>query len=403
MSSAGDGVARSEEVDADPYAFFARLRREDPLHLDADGLYRLTRYEDVVGALRDERLTSNDERWQRSAPFTEEFLGGFESPAAQARREWFLYRDGPDHRRLRAAVAPAFTPRATAAYRPAIQLAVDHVLDSLDGATEADLLAAAIVPLPAMALASTLGFPQEEWRQCVTWVRWVNLNFARRRKPEEVEGMNGAVEELGAYLAEKISRPDRPDLFSALVRQGRAGGLTDDELVSTLMIVLVAGQHVMVRHLGACVIHLLAVSSEEERDAIRRDPARLSGFVDEMLRWDPPSQGVKRVALEDVSIGGHCIPHDAVVVLSLASANRDETVFANPDAFDPERCAPSAIPFSVGAHFCLGAYFAKLEAEVFLEALLNRFPGIAFAGEPPALPVARRGVPALNVVWDRPV
>jgi len=401
MTGGNGRPADDGDVTADPYAFLARLRRDEPLHLDADGLYRVTRYEDVVAALRDDRLTSNDEAWQQNAPFTEQFLGGSDSPAARVRREWFLYRDGADHRRLRAPLAPAFTPRATAAYRPAIQAALDHVLGSLEGVKEADLLASVIEPLPTMALASTLGFPPEEWHQLLTWVRWVNRNFARRREAEEVREMNAAVEEFSAYLADKISSPDDLGLFSTLVRQGRAGGLSDDELVSTLMILLVAGQHVMVRHLGACVIHLFSVASAAERDAIRDDPVRLSGFVDEMLRWDSPSQGVKRVALEDVDIAGCPVPRDAVVVLTLAAANRDDTVFPEADAFDAARCDPRAIPFSVGAHFCLGAYFAKLEAEMFIETMLRRFRGLAFAGAPPTLPVARRGVPALNVVWER--
>jgi cytochrome P450 len=400
MSSAGGGFARGDDVGRDPYAFFAGLRREEPLHLDGDGLYRLTRYHDVVAALTDERLSADDGHWQRCDPFAETILDGLDSPAARARRQWFLNMDDPEHRRLRTAIAGSFTPRASAAYRPAVKRALDHLLDPLRTATGADLLASVIRPLPATALASALGFPSEEWERCVHWVQEINRNFDRSRTPEQVERMNRAVVEFEEYLGGKIANSAGSEAFSALVAHARERGLADDELVPTLTIVFVAGQHVMVKLLGGCLIRLVG-ADEAERERLRRDPTNVADFVDEMLRWDSPVQGLKRVATADVEIAGGVIPQDRVVVVMLGSANRDETVFPDPDAFDPGRCDPRAIPLGIGTHFCLGAYLGKLEAVVFVETLLSRFEGLAFAEEPPALPVSRRGVPPLNVVWDR--
>jgi cytochrome P450 len=399
VSASQDGFAREGSFHDDPYSFFARLRREDPLHRDGNGLFRLTRYEDVVAALRDERLSGDDERWQQVDPIAES-LGGHDSPAARARRQWFMNLDDPEHRRLRSAVASAFTPRASASYRPAIQLALDHLLDRLRGSHGTDLLESVIRPLPSAAIASAFGFPAADWDRLEEWVRDVNRNFDRTRTPGEVVQMNRAVVEFEAYLDERVAGAAGEDAFSRLVREARGRGLRDDELVPTLEIIFVAGQHVMVKLLGGCAIRLLT-ADERERERLRKDPAQVGDFIDEMLRWDSPVQGLKRVATADVELPSGAVPRDQVVVLVLPSANRDDTVFSEPDVFDPGRRDPRAIPFGVGAHFCLGAYIGKLQAVVFVETLLRRFDRLAFAGVPPVLPVSRRGVPPLNVVWDR--
>jgi hypothetical protein len=399
VSASQDGFAREGSFHDDPYSFFARLRREDPLHRDGNGLFRLTRYDDVVAALRDERLSGDDERWQQVDPIAES-LGGHDSPAARARRQWFMNLDDPEHRRLRSAVASSFTPRASAEYRPAIQVALDHLLDRLRGSNETDLLESVIRPLPSAGMASAFGFPAADWGRLMEWVRDVNRNFDRTRTPDEVEQMNRAVVDFEAYLGERIADAAGDDAFSRLVREARERGLRDDELVPTLEIIFVAGQHVMVKLLGGCAIRLLT-ADEGERERLRHDLDRVGDFVDEMLRWDSPVQGLKRVATADVELPSGVIPRDQVAVVVLPSANRDETVFSEPDVFDPGRRDPRAIPFGVGTHFCLGAYIGKLEAVVFVETLLRRFEGLAFAGVPPVLPVSRRGVPPLNVVWDR--
>jgi cytochrome P450 len=397
--SGADGFARAGSSHDDPFPFFAKLRREDPLHRDGNGLIRLTRYDDVVAVFRDDRLSANDERWQQADPIAET-LGGFDSPVARARRQWFLNLDDPEHRRLRAGVAPSFTPRASASYRPAVQFALDHVLDRLRGVHETDLLESVIRPLPAAAVASALGFPPADWEQLSDWIRDVNRNFDRTRTVAEAERMNRAVVAFEAYLAERIAGATGRHAFSRLVRDARERGLSDDELVRTLTIIFVAGQHVMVKLLGGCIIRLLS-GDEEARERLRNDPEQISDFVDEMLRWDNPVQGLKRIATTDVELPSGMIARDQVVVVVLPSALRDETVFPEPDVFDAGRRDPRAIPFGVGTHFCLGASVAKLEALVFVETMLRRFEGLAFVGGPPALPVSRRGVPPLPVVWDR--
>lgn len=394
-----DGFAREGSAHDDPFPFFAHLRREDPLYRDGNGLIRLTRYDDVVAAFRDDRLSANDERWQQFDPIAET-LGGADSPTARARRQWFLNLDDPEHRRLRSGVASSFTPRASAAYRPAIQFAVDHLLERLSDSNGTDLLESVIRPFPAAAVASAFGFPPDDWLRLSAWIRDVNRNFDRTRTVEEAAQMNEAVVDFEAYLGEKIAGAAGDDAFSRLVREARDRGLSDEELARTLTIIFVAGQHVMVKLLGACVIQLLTGPAEEP-ERMRNDPERIPDFVEEMLRWDMPVQGLKRVATTDVELPSGTIPRDQVVVVVLPSAHRDETVFPDPDVFDPGRRDPGAIPFGVGTHACIGATIAKLEAVVFVETLLRRFEGLAFSGEPPVLPVSRRGVPPLNVVWDR--
>ena len=156
----------------------------------------------------------------------------------------------------------------------------------------------------------------------------------------------------------------------------------------------------MVKLLGACVIQLLSGDgSESER--LRKDPKQIPAFVTEMLRWDSPAQGLKRVATTDIELPSGTVKRDEIIVVMLGSANRDEAVFTDPDTFDPSRQDSRPVSFGFGTHFCLGAFLAKLEAALFIETLLRRFDGLAFAGDAPELPVARRGVPPLQVVWDR--
>jgi cytochrome P450 len=194
--------------------------------------------------------------------------------------------------------------------------------------------------------------------------------------------------------------PPGHDAFARMVYEARDRGLSDEELVRTLTIIFVAGQHVMVKLLGGCLIRLLT-GPKDESEGLRDAPERIPDFVEEMLRWDMPVQGLKRVATTDVELPSGTIPRDQVVIVVLPSAHRDEAVFPDPDVFDPGRRDPGAIPFGVGTHACIGATIAKLEAVVFVETVLRRFEGLAFAGEPPVLPVSRRGVPALHVVWNR--
>ena len=184
-----DGFAREDSTHDDPFPFFAQLRREDPLHRDGNGLLRLTRYDDIVAVFRDDRLSANDERWQQYDPIAET-LGGSDSPAARARRQWFLNLDDPEHRRLRSGVASSSRPRASAAYRPAIQFAVDHLLERLRGSNEADLLESVIRPFPAGAVASAFGFPPDDWRPIVAWIRDINRNFDRMRTSRRSAQMN---------------------------------------------------------------------------------------------------------------------------------------------------------------------------------------------------------------------
>ncbi len=393
-----DGFAREGDVHDDPFPFFAQLRREDPLHRDGNGLIRLTRYDDIVAVFRDDRLSANDERWQQIDPIAET-LGGSGSPTARARRQWFLNLDDPEHKRLRSGVASSFTPRASAAYRPAIQVALDHLLERLSGSNEAELLETVLRPFPAAAVASAFGFPADDWFRLSAWIRDVNRNFDRTRTPEEAAQMNAAVVDFEAYLGARIAGAAGDDAFARMVAEAHERGLSDEELVRTLTIIFVAGQHVMVKLLGGCLIRLLT-GPAEEAGRLRDDPELVPDFVEEMLRWDMPVQGLKRVATTDVELPSGTIPQDQVVVVVMPSAHRDESVFPDPDVFDPGRRDPGAIPFGVGTHACIGATIAKLEAIVFVETVLRRFEGLAFTGEPPALPVSRRGVPSLNVVWD---
>ena len=394
-----DGFAREGSTHDDPFPFFAQLRREDPLHRDGNGLIRLTRYDDIVAVFRDDRLSANDERWQQFDPIAET-LGGSDSPTARARRQWFLNLDDPEHRRLRSGVASSFTPRASAAYRPAIQFALDHLLERLPGSNEAELLESVIRPFPAAAVASAFGFPPDDWLQLSAWIRDVNRNFDRTRTVEEAAQMNAAVVEFEAYLGERIAGAAGDDAFARMVREARDKGVSDEELVRTLTIIFVAGQHVMVKLLGGCLIRLLT-GPAGEAERLRDDPERVPDFVEEMLRWDMPVQGLKRVATTDVELPSGTIP--GTRSSSSCSPPRTATRRSSPiRTCSTPAGATRAQSRSASGRTPASARRSRSSREiVFVETVLRRFEGLAFAGTPPVLPVSRRGVPPLHVVWDR--
>ena len=353
----------------DPLGFFARLRESRPVApvlMPAYGrAWIVTRYADVRTVLTDPRFAKDVHRWP----------GGGRSRPSEATGVYahMLHADPPDHTRLRRLVQKAFTPRR-AALRPRTEEIAAGLLDEMAAAPGdvTDLLGAYARPLPIAVLCELLEIPEADR----AWIAVAVAAYDDRAQHDRLE------RELAAYFAELIAaRRSDPgdDLVSALVCDSRgADGLTGNELVSTVFLLVMAGFDTTVNLIASGTLALLTHSGEKDR--LRRDPSLLPAAVEELLRFtNPVNHANDRFTTEDVPVGDVVIPAGEWVLPAISSANRDPAQFPDPDRLDLGRDTSGQVAFGHGIHHCLGAPLARMEAEVALGALLARFPRISLA------------------------
>jgi cytochrome P450 len=391
---------------ADPYGVFARMREHDPVlrqpGLDGESqIWFVTRHEDVVAVLLDDERFVRDPR----LALTEEELAATPPvPAAiQAIDNHMLNRDGEDHRRLRRLVTRAFTPRMVEGLRPRIQAIADGLLDAVESRGEMDLSADYAFPLPITVIAELLGVPHEDQDR---FREWSDAIISPSVAPEELdrlfELMGAFVEYLTALFAQRRADP-RDDLVSELLQaRDESDALTEEELFGTVVLLIVAGHETTVGLIGNAVINLLV--HPDQLAAVRAEPELIPAAVEELLRYEGPvERGLNRWAAADVELGGCTIRRGDVVIPILNSAGRDPQRFEDPDRLDLRRADTKHVAFGRGSHYCLGAPLARLEAQVALETLLRRLPGLRLAVardelEWRATPGFRRAV-SIQVAW----
>ena len=374
-----------------PYPVYALLRTVRPVlevpvpDFDGPGAWLLTRHRDVHLALRDSRFSANRMR----APLIHENLDRlppFIRQTAQGLRT-MLVMDPPDHTRVRKLVNKAFTPKRIAALRGRIEEIVDHQLDQLAEMAKsgpADLIHDLAEPLPAIVIAELLGVPAEDHRQFRQWSSKLIAGLASPKLEDRVAS-GAAGQQILAYLSDIIAarrREPRDDLISAMIHaQEESDALSDEELLATSNLLLLAGHETTTNLIGNGVLALLREPDELER--LRADPSLLPTAVEELLRFDGPVQATVRVALEDIEIDDHLIPEGALVLVNLGAANRDPEVFEDPDRLDVGRDPNPHVSFGFATHFCMGAPMARLEAQVAVGALIARFPKLVLADDAP--------------------
>ncbi len=382
---------------ADPYPTYHRLRDEDPVHLSHLGFWVLTRYEDVVAVLRDPRFAK-----EAMIAAVAARLGIVPGTIGLS----MLDRDPPDHTRLRGLVSKAFTPRMVERLRPRIQQIVDGLLARVAGAGSMDLIEEFAYPIPVAVICELLGVPVQNHEQFKAW----SLDIARGLDAvmlpvdSEVARRSGTARfALADYfhrlIAARRASP-RDDLLSALIAAEEAGDtLSEDELLASCILLLVAGHETTVNLIGNGTLALLRHPAELRR--LRENPALIAGAVEELLRYDGPVQRTARMPSTTVTIGGRTIEPGEMVMPFMGAADRDPAQFPDPDRLDITRSDNRHVAFGMGIHFCLGAPLARLEGQIAINTLVQRLPGLALATEKPEYrqSLTLRGLTALRVAF----
>jgi pimeloyl-[acyl-carrier protein] synthase len=379
-------------VVADPYPFYRQMRAQDPVHWNGSiRTWFLTRHADVCDLLRDDRFSADRTRSERYV----------EPPPGRGRPgRSMLVVDPPDHTRLRNLVNKAFTPRMVDQLRPRIESIAADLLDGLGGASHADLIARFAYPLPVIVIAEMLGVPAHDRARFQEWSAVVVKGLDPFVDSETQEAVLDARDALAEYLRGIIDERRREpagDLITAMIAAREKGDLLGEgELVAMCNLLLVAGHETTVNLIGGGTLALLRHPDQLER--LRREPALARTAVEELLRYAPPVQWTGRVAAVDLEVGGRRIAAGQTVVGILAAANRDPDVFDEPDRLDVARDPNHHVSFGRGIHFCLGSPLARLEAQVALPMLLERFPDLRLAGDPEPRPTWNlRGLARLPV------
>ncbi|MCL2583972.1 MAG: cytochrome P450 [Streptosporangiales bacterium] len=367
------GAARlDEEFFQDPQRLFARLRESAPVTpviVPGGGrAWLVTRYDDVRAALSDPRLAKD---WiKRASP-----ANRTRDPVRLALNRHLLTVDPPDHTRLRRLVVKAFTPGRVAALRPRISEITAGLLDDLPSSGVVDLVEGFAFPLPITVICELLGIPPGDRDRFQKWTAAVLDTMAPEDHEAGAASLHGYFTEL---IARKRAEPGG-DLVSALIAARDSGdALSEDELISMLFLLLVAGHETTVNLIASGVLALLAHPAELAR--LRDDPSLLPSAVEELLRYaNPLNHATGRFTVEPVTIGGVDIPAHDWVVLAIASANTDPARFPGAGALDLGREASGHVAFGHGIHYCLGAPLARLEGEIALGSLLSAYPDLSLA------------------------
>jgi cytochrome P450 len=395
------------ELQGDPFAHYESLRRHRPF---APGAFsRVTVHHGVcTEVLRSEDFGVADRDGSMPAPVRLALrVAGPPAHPGPIDPPSMLAVDAPDHARYRRLVTRAFTAKRVAALRGRTEEIAEELLDTLDdGSGPVDLVARYASLLPVTVISEMLGVPTSMREQFLAWgdgaAASLDLGLPRERWAGVQTNVAALHDWMTGHLRRLRAQPG-DDLLSSLVTTADDDGshLTERELVATALLVLAAGFETTVNLIGNGTRLLL--DHPDQRDRLAADPSLWANAVDEVLRVESPVSRTARSAKRDTVVAGQEVPAGSLVVTVLAAANRDPDVFADPDAFDVGRSnARDHVAFSNGVHYCLGAALARMEGEVALRALFERYPGLAAAGEPVRRPTRiLRGYEHLPVVTGR--
>ena len=389
------------ETLADPYPIYARLRTEAPVHHSPVGVWLVLGYDEAVRILRDHDNFSVDHSNRLDPGSSGESLGP--TSAERGMENIMLFKDPPDHTRLRGLVNRAFTPRVVDSMKARIVEIVDDLIDAVEERGEMDVIADFAYPLPVTVIAEMLGIPDEDREGFKRWSRQIAPILDPVISDEVFYQVAEAGLGLAVYFDELVAkRREAPgdDLITELIHAEEAGDrLTPEELRATLILLLVAGHETTMNLIGNGTLALLRNPGEMER--LRTEPALAKTATDELLRYDGSVHLTARTATSDVEIGGVTIAKGEMAMVILGAANRDPAQFPDPDRLDVGRDPNRHLAFSAGGHFCVGATLARAEGQVAFETLARRLPRMRLADPNPAYraTITLRGLQSLPVTF----
>jgi cytochrome P450 len=390
------------EVLANPYPLYRHMREADPVHWDPFlHAWVVTRYADAVIVFQ---------RFSAARTPTPDQLAllGLEAlaPLAQVMVKQMLFLDPPAHGRIRGLASAAFTPRRVEALRRHIQEITERLLDETQARSDRrmDVIADLAYPLPAIVTAEMLGVPPADRDRLKAW----SEDFAQvlgnfQHSPETAPHIVQSLNEMSAYFAEALADHrlhPRDDLIGALAAAEIDGDrFTDEEIIANCIVIMVGGQETTTNLIGNGVLTLLR--HPDQLALLAADRSLVPSAVEELLRYESPSQHTARLAPEDTELGGKAIAKRQAVIASMGAANRDPERFPDPDRLDLAREENRHLAFAWSHHFCFGAALARIEGQSAFDALLRRMPGLRLTPDPVAWRhnLGLRGLTALQVAW----
>ncbi|APO46151.1 cytochrome P450 [Paenibacillus xylanexedens] len=356
----------TKEFTHNPYPVYEMLRKEEPVFRlmfpHGEFGWIITRYEDAVQILKDPR-------------FSKDMVRRYGADNQSIFSNNMLFSDPPDHKRLRGLVQKAFTPKLVADMRSHIQDIADELLDNLPSQEKMNLIDDFAFPLPIIVISEILGVPLEDRDKFRIWSNTIiDASIAKSAELFEQHARE-FTDYLTAWFA-KVRQDPGTDLISQLVIAEESGQqLTERELLGVVSLLIIAGHETTVNLIGNGILALL--EHPEQRELLINQPELIHNAIEEMLRYNGPVEfSTSRWALEDIEFRGERIAQGDLVIVALDSANRDEQQFKDADIFDITREKSSHLAFGKGIHLCLGAPLARLEGEIAISTLLNRFPNI---------------------------
>ncbi|HEV1993706.1 MAG TPA: cytochrome P450 [Candidatus Acidoferrum sp.] len=388
------------KVLANPYPLFHRLRSEDPVHWDPYlHAWVVTRYADVQKVL----LEFSAQRTPTPQQLAEMGLADL-SPIADVMVRQMLFLDPPAHTRIRALASFAFTPQRVEVLRSHIREITNRLIDSVASKGRMEIIADLGDPLPTTVTCEMLGVPTSDRHQLKEW----SQDFAEmlgnfQHNPERAPKVRRSVEEMSKYFKsaiQEIRRYPKEGLIHAFLTAEVDGDrFTEEEVIANTIVTMVGGQETTTNLIGNGVMTLLRHPAEFQK--LKSDLSLIPSAVEEMLRFEPPSQHTARLAPHDLELGGKKIQKRQAAIAVMAAGNRDPERFPDPDRFDITRTDNRHLSFGWGAHFCFGAALARIEGQSAFESLARRLPNLQLAPEPLVWRenLGLRGLTALNVTF----
>jgi pimeloyl-[acyl-carrier protein] synthase len=362
----------TSEFFQNPYPFYEQVRSTHPIYwgnlFKYPGWY-VTGYEEAITILKDTRFKNRIPLPETSKKYEQ---------LKNIQNDMMLFKNQPDHKRLRFLVSNVFTPRMVEHLRPYIQETVNDLLQSVQHKKSMDVISDFAFPLASLIIAKILGVPGEDRYQFREWALSLiqTIDFTRSRKA--LDNGNAITINLRNYfkkLMEKRRQSPEEDLISLLIKEEQQGDkLTDEELVATCILLVIAGHETTVNLISNSILTLL--KHPHQMMKLKENPALIENAVEEFLRYESPTQMTARIASEDIEIHGTTIKKGDQVYILLGAANRDPNQFAHAHLLDITRNPNPHLAFGYGTHFCLGAPLARLEAQIAIQTLLQQMDNI---------------------------